>query len=344
MCDLRSNDYYKILGIPRTADKSAIRKAYHKLSRKWHPDKTKQDKKVAEENFKKISEAYSTLSDPEKKKMYDLGGCTGNPFTGGGGGGGFPFRTSGGNGPTTFHFSTSSGGSASAFNNFDAGSLFAQMFPGQGAPMSTQQFGGLSGSPFSFSSFGGESPFGINMSSRNMGENFFEQSDFEEEQHQPSIVAGTRVTVVDLASNSIHNGAQGKILQYSPSKSRYTVALDNGVHIAAKRTNLQQLVDGVRIAGVQSRPRLNGARGRCIKFDAEKNRYTVQVEGDSIGLRKENVVFPSGTSVLVEGLQNQSQWNGHEGKIVNHDNISGRYLVQLSTQQALRLKPQNIRV
>jgi curved DNA-binding protein len=68
-----ADDYYNILGIDKKAGASEIKKAYRKLALKYHPDKTKGDKAL-EEKFKKISEAYAVLSDPEKKNQYDTYG------------------------------------------------------------------------------------------------------------------------------------------------------------------------------------------------------------------------------------------------------------------------------
>ena len=67
-------DYYEVLGVPKDASEDVIRRAYKKLAIKWHPDKHVDDKKEAEEKFKEISEAYSVLSDPKKKREYDTGG------------------------------------------------------------------------------------------------------------------------------------------------------------------------------------------------------------------------------------------------------------------------------
>jgi curved DNA-binding protein len=65
-----ADDYYKTLGVEKKADQEAIKKAYRKLALKYHPDRNP-DNREAEEKFKKISEAYAVLSDPEKRKQYD---------------------------------------------------------------------------------------------------------------------------------------------------------------------------------------------------------------------------------------------------------------------------------
>ena len=63
-------DYYEVLGISRSADKDAIKKAYRKMAKKYHPD-SNAGNPDAEEKFKEVTEAYNVLSDPEKKKLYD---------------------------------------------------------------------------------------------------------------------------------------------------------------------------------------------------------------------------------------------------------------------------------
>jgi len=69
-------DYYSLLGIERKADRDQIKKAYRKMAMKYHPDHNKDNPK-AEEQFKKISEAYAVLSDTEKRRQYDRFGSDG---------------------------------------------------------------------------------------------------------------------------------------------------------------------------------------------------------------------------------------------------------------------------
>ena len=65
-----NDDYYKILGVDKNATESEIKKAYKKLAIKYHPDKNLNNKE-AEEKFKIISDAYSILSDKDKRLKYD---------------------------------------------------------------------------------------------------------------------------------------------------------------------------------------------------------------------------------------------------------------------------------
>ncbi|GAC1671017.1 MAG: hypothetical protein PVS2B2_02040 [Candidatus Acidiferrum sp.] len=70
-------DYYEVLGISRTSAVEEIKGAYRKAALKWHPDRNPANKAEAEVNFRECTEAYSVLSDPQKKQIYDTYGHAG---------------------------------------------------------------------------------------------------------------------------------------------------------------------------------------------------------------------------------------------------------------------------
>lgn len=81
----QKRDYYEVLGVDKSADEAAIKKAYRNLAKKYHPDANPGDA-TAEKKFKEASEAYAVLSDPEKKRQYDQFGHS--AFDGSAGAGG----------------------------------------------------------------------------------------------------------------------------------------------------------------------------------------------------------------------------------------------------------------
>ena len=119
---MKFQDYYELLGVARGADADTIKRAYRKLALKWHPDRHSGDgAKEAEERFKRISEAYEVLSDPEKRARYDRFGEHwehGQEFTPPGGGAG----AAGGRRMSREEFEQAFGG-ASGFSDF-----FSEMF------------------------------------------------------------------------------------------------------------------------------------------------------------------------------------------------------------------------
>lgn len=69
----KEKNYYKILDVPRNADKKQIKKGYKDMAMKWHPDKNPDNEEEAEKKFTEVAEAYEVLSDPELRGKYDRG-------------------------------------------------------------------------------------------------------------------------------------------------------------------------------------------------------------------------------------------------------------------------------
>lgn len=148
-------DYYKILGVSRSASNEDIKRAFRKLAREYHPDKNKAP--GAEERFKEINEANEVISDPEKRKAYDTLGANwkaGQQFqpppgwdfgqAGGFGGGGFDSRHFG-RGRSRARAGAGAGAGAGGFSDF-----FSQMFGGTAG-------GGFGGDAFQEPQGGGAS-------------------------------------------------------------------------------------------------------------------------------------------------------------------------------------------
>lgn len=112
------NNYYDILGVPRTATKEEIKKSYRKLAHQYHPDTKHGDEK----KFKEINEAYQVLGDDKKKAQYDQFGSA--------------FSSDGGHGFGGFDFS-GFGGKGFQSQEFDLGDIFSEFF-GKGARTATK--------------------------------------------------------------------------------------------------------------------------------------------------------------------------------------------------------------
>ena len=130
---MKYKDYYEILGVSRDADSNAIKSAYRKLARKYHPDVNKT--KEAEEKFKDINEAYEVLSDKNKRQRYDSLGANwqgGADYTPPPGFENFSFNFNQGGGQS-FDFE------GSGFSDFFS-SLFGDMMGGMGGAQNAQSF------------------------------------------------------------------------------------------------------------------------------------------------------------------------------------------------------------
>ncbi len=128
---MSNKDYYNILGIDKSASKAEVKKAFHKLAHKYHPDKKGGDEK----KFKEIGEAYSVLSDDKKRAEYDAYGRT---FAGAGSSGGFYGQDGPSSGWGFSDFAQGFGGAGGQHMEFDLGDIFGDFFGG-GRSRATEQ-------------------------------------------------------------------------------------------------------------------------------------------------------------------------------------------------------------
>ncbi len=130
-------DYYEVLGVNKNATDEELKKAYRKLAKKYHPDANPNNRKEAEEKFKELNEAYETLSNPQKRKMYDQFGFNGPQGFGGQGGAG-----QGG----YYSYSTNGFDGFDGFSGFgDINDIFGSIFGGFGSSRRKNRTGPVRG-------------------------------------------------------------------------------------------------------------------------------------------------------------------------------------------------------
>mmetsp|Transcript_70316 Transcript_70316/g.131533 ORF Transcript_70316/g.131533 Transcript_70316/m.131533 type:complete len:366 (+) Transcript_70316:87-1184(+) len=344
--DFNSDDYYKVLGLPRTATEAEISKAYKKLALKHHPDKNPDDKEKAEQRFKQISEAYSVLSDTEKRRVYDQIGKQGMQGAASSGGAGSA---------SNFGHTTYTGGS---FSSEDADRVFRMFFGGDGGGMGMNMMGsaGNGGSRVVFMSNGSQgmnsafespfgdadgfgAPFGFDMGGLlgGSGGDFMSQMSgprrptrgVKRARGQPSctIPSGTPVVVHGLQQAGHHNGKLGEVAKFDDSRSRYDVSIEGEV-LALRANNITQLLE-VEIIGLAQKPQLNGSTAEIFNYQEEGDRYMVLPRGQSqaIALHPANCILKEGTCVTLRNLSN-NKYNGQMAVITAVDRAGSRYRVR----------------
>lgn len=224
-------DYYKILGVSKSATDDEIKRAYKKQALKWHPDRNAGNTEEASQKFKEISEAFEVLSDKQKRTIFDQlgeeglkgGGAPPPGASGGSFGGSFPFGSSGSfPGGTTFTFTSGSGGRG-GFSPSDPNDIFTTFFKSMGGMGSMNaRFGaddddmeGFGSGGNSFNMFGGMADGMPRMSRRgSTRRSSFPQRGSSPSPSQPSEVSHPlKVSLEELYSGATKRLKVGRKLQ-----------------------------------------------------------------------------------------------------------------------------------
>mmetsp|Transcript_5429 Transcript_5429/g.14672 ORF Transcript_5429/g.14672 Transcript_5429/m.14672 type:complete len:365 (-) Transcript_5429:318-1412(-) len=357
--DVNSGDYYKVLGLDRGASEAEIGKAYKKLALKYHPDKNKDTN--AEETFKKISEAYSTLSDGEKRKMYDQFGKDGANGSGGmpggfGGGGGLSaeqandiFRMVFGAGGMPGGMGGmggmggAGGGSGPQRMTFQMGGDGMGGMPGVGG-MGGMPGGMDIGSLLGGMMGGGMGPMGGMGGMSGMGGAGPSRPRRQRPSPPHALPIGTSVTIRGLAQAKEHNGKMGKVLRFDEQKGRYDVELakESGTVLSLRPQSLTQQTS-VEVVGLENKAELNGRTGDVFKYDEDAGRYTVLLQSPAVAvsLQRANCMLQQGTPVTLTGLS-KLQFNGQMAQIVDVDRSAARYVVRCQSGSEIKVKYENV--
>lgn len=357
--DVNSSDYYNVLGVERGATEQEIAKAYKKLALKHHPDKNQDNKEKAEENFKKITEAYDTLSNADKRKTYDQFGKEGLSAGGGGQpGSGVSFQQA----DTIFR--TFFGG-ADPFGMFDSASPMHGGIPGvrvrsgmpgqrvvftNGVPGGMGGMGGMvgmGGMPGGFV-FDMNGMGGMGMpSARGMGKGAGKGGKISQPRHpHHAIQTGQSVTVHGLTKAPEHNGKIGTVQGWDEQHGRYTVEVSEVQPLALKPANITQRLR-VQVTGIESQPELNGQIADIIGYDDSSKRLQLKLRikmsngRDVVAVQPGNVVLNRGTRVMIQGLT-KDEFNGQMAEITDLDRTERRYTVQCQSGKSIKIKLENV--
>jgi len=356
--------------VERTASEAEITRAYRKLALKHHPDKNRDNPQGAEERFKKITEAYDVLRDPEKRKQYDQVGNAG--FQRGGeapdgaaaGRWEAPYGAAAGNGgglsseeaERIFRSVFGAGGFSDFFDAGDDGEGFggaAGAAPGAGGLGGL--FGGgahLDGEPgvgsFQFQSSGpggfvqGHQQFRFGAGGFG-GLGSFARHSAGGRVASCAIPRGTEVAVGGLARAPEHNGKTGAVISWDEARGRYKVQLEDGASVMLRPENLTQL-SRVSVIGLAAKPDLNGSNGQIFALDQARNRYQVLLDAPplALSLRPANCLLPVGTRVVLTGL-GKADLNGTTARILGVDHAAARYTVQCQAGRRLKVRYGNVR-
>ena len=138
-----------------------------------------------------------------------------------------------------------------------------------------------------------------------------------------------------------HNGKRGSVQDYDEASGRYTVQLADGDVLKIKHANLLQNLQ-VEVTNMK-KEELNGRDARIEAYDEEKQRYHVAVPGTGkVALQPANLILPTGARAHIVNLTKGTQWNQKVGKVLDFDRQEGRYLVQMSEEQQLRVRLENL--
>eukprot|EP00442_Polarella_glacialis_P048305 CAMPEP_0115106430 /NCGR_PEP_ID=MMETSP0227-20121206/36653_1 /TAXON_ID=89957 /ORGANISM="Polarella glacialis, Strain CCMP 1383" /LENGTH=363 /DNA_ID=CAMNT_0002504031 /DNA_START=123 /DNA_END=1214 /DNA_ORIENTATION=- len=356
--DIKSTDYYKVLGVDRSSTDPEIAKAYKKLALKYHPDKNPDNKEKAEENFKTITEAYEVLHDAEKRKTYDQ---FGKEAARGGGGGGMP----GGGGVSFQHadeiFKAFFGGNDPFSMFFDGDDDMGGMFGGggKGGPGGPRvvfnQRGGMPGGSGGMGGMGGMGGFPFDIGGMGgmpgMGKGMGKGGGAPRKPPPPAhaVPLGVVVVVRDLKGSAEHNGKTGKIAGWDQEKGRYQVEVSDGgeeTTLSLKPANLTQQAT-VHVVGIESQAELNGQSGQILGYNEQTGRYTIRLKQkmasgrDALGLTASNVILPKGTRVVTQGLTRE-ELNGQMAQIMEIDQDAARYTVTCQNGKTIKIKYDNV--
>ena len=276
------DNYYQILGLDKNADENQIKKAYKKLAIKYHPDKNPNNKE-AEEKFKTICEAYSILSDKDKKEQYDRFGKQGMN--------------------SNFSYNTEVNPNE-IFNMFFRSDPFDDFEAHIFSNISNNRFRKYNENKIDIISNGAKVLIKdlINSKELNNCVGVIRDYDVQKKKYlirtcnkdifikDNNFIQLLKVTVHNLKNNSFLNGMRTNVIDYV--NGRYVVDLNRKRYSLSSENLIVDKNSKVKIVNLKSNNNINGKWGLIINFDWVSNRYVIKISNCLIlKIKLENIVF-----------------------------------------------------
>jgi hypothetical protein len=325
MTDINSEDYYTVLGILKNANQNQIKKAYHKLAIKYHPDKNPDNKEEAEQSFKKVGEAYSILSDEDQRKTYDQFGKQGLQ-------GGAQINPN------------------DIFKSFFGGmNPFGGMGPFGGIDPFSDMSGCTSQRQTIFVNSNGNGGRSVYMSSsiptmfgNNMfGNNIFGQDIFSNNCNNRNeeyiLASNTRIMIRGITTMPEKNNLHGYIEDYDTRRKKYLVKVNSDALLLVKHSNLLQLINVVH--------RETKLKGKIIGYNNFKYNLLLNIKNKSVKVKNVSIgdiIISNDTIIELVGIRSRPSLNGMLAKIINFNTKTNRYLVLLENRSKITVKAENI--
>jgi curved DNA-binding protein CbpA len=276
------DNYYQILGLDKNADENQIKKAYKKLAIKYHPDKNPNNKE-AEEKFKTICEAYSILSDKDKKEQYDRFGKQGINSN---------FRCNTNVNPDEIFNSFFR---SDPFNDFES-NIFSNISNIRIRKCDENKIDIISnGTRVLIKDL-------INSKELNNCIGIVKGYDISKKKYlirtcnkdifikDDNFIQLLNVTIHNLKSNSFLNGMKTNVIDYI--NGRYVVDLNRNRYSLTSENLIVDKNSKVKIINLKSNKSINGKWGLVLNFDSVSNRYIIKISNSLIlKIKLENILF-----------------------------------------------------
>ena len=337
---MSSEDYYKTLGLEKTATDKQIHTSYRKLAMKYHPDKntTNNNKAYAEEMFKKINEANEILSDPDKRKIYDSSFPSLNNFPNS--------RTS----RFASHRNTTPYTTPHAFaqtfaqtfvrpNGFDRsvqfdGDMFTHLF---GKNIQTQFTECFNTSQPHYKSHHYNN---TTQSSRGDGTDSVKVQSSNFENTLNVLNNGSRVILHSLSTET-YNDLSGNIISYDGIKKRYNVKIKSDTIMSVKHSNLYNIVDCYIIDDASND--IQGEIGQILGRDISTGKLRVYIANVLYCLDDVMIRYLPGMQLKIINLKSRTELNDTICIVKKYDITTERYIVEIQST-ILSLKYSNLTI